>query len=162
MGYRIAIITIWSLTAFSSCRRRAISFLVYLMQPFFQASTKAVGRTRILCGRRGLSGSPIFGESGQHPPPMKFFRYRRPSLKTILGITSAKKRIKKDLGITSLLKPFRWLPNQKRRLKREVGYESPVGRLIRDGLPRPEGCLVVLVGGVVGLWWMLSCTGLFL
>jgi hypothetical protein len=75
---------------------------------------------------------------------MKFFRYRRPSLKTLLGITAAKRRIKKDLGITSLLKPFRWLPNQKRRLKREVGYYSDTGRLIRDGLPKPGGCLVVL------------------
>ena len=36
---------------------------------------------------------------------MKFFRYRKPSLKTVLGITKAKKRIKKDLGITALLKP---------------------------------------------------------
>ena len=29
---------------------------------------------------------------------MKFFRYRRPSLKTLLGITKAKKRIEKELG----------------------------------------------------------------
>ena len=34
---------------------------------------------------------------------MKFFRYRRPSIKTILGITAAKKHIKKALGITALL-----------------------------------------------------------
>jgi hypothetical protein len=39
---------------------------------------------------------------------MKLFRYRRPSLKTLLGITKAKKRLKKNLGITALLKPFRW------------------------------------------------------
>jgi hypothetical protein len=76
---------------------------------------------------------------------MKFFRYRRPSLKTLLGVTAAKKRIKKDLGITALLKPIRWWPNQKRKLKREIGYESATGRLIRDGLPMPGGCLVVLV-----------------
>jgi hypothetical protein len=42
--------------------------------------------------------------------------YRRPSLKTILGITKAKK----ELGMTALLKPFCWWPDQKRRLKREV------------------------------------------
>ena len=85
---------------------------------------------------------------------MKLFRYRRPSLKTILGITAAKKQIKKDLGITSLLKPFRWWPNQKRRIKREIGYESEAGRLVRDGLPKPGGCLVVVVvlmGGTSGL-----------
>jgi len=76
---------------------------------------------------------------------MKFFRYRRPSLKTLLGITKAKKRIKKELGITDALKPFRWWTNTKRRFKRDVGYESPTGRLIRNGLPRPGGCLVVVI-----------------
>ena len=80
---------------------------------------------------------------------MRFFRYRRPSLKTLLGVTRAKKQIKKDLGITALLKPFRWWPNQKRRLKRKVGYYSETGRLVRDGLPRPGGCLVIVVG-IVG------------
>ncbi|MCY3017049.1 MAG: hypothetical protein NT171_20455 [Planctomycetota bacterium] len=80
---------------------------------------------------------------------MNFFRYRRPSWKTVLGITAAKKRIKKDLGITGLLKPFRWWGNEKRRLKRAIGYESDTARLIRNGLPRPAGCLVILVSGVV-------------
>ena len=76
---------------------------------------------------------------------MKFFRYRRPSLKTMLGITKAKKRIKKELGITAFMKPFRWWTNTKRKIKRDVGYESKAGRLIRDGLPRPGGCLVVVI-----------------
>ena len=86
---------------------------------------------------------------------MKFFRYRRPSLKTLLGVTKAKKRLKKELGITDLMKPVRWLPNQKRRLKRKIGYESDAGRLLRDGLPKPAGCLVILaivfVGTAVGI-----------
>jgi hypothetical protein len=82
---------------------------------------------------------------------MKFFRYRRPSLKTLLGFTQAKKRIKKDLGITALLKPFRFWTNEKRKIKREVGYESEAGRLIRDGLPKPgDGCLVVLFIVITG------------
>jgi hypothetical protein len=77
---------------------------------------------------------------------MKFSRYCRPSLKTLLGVTAAKNRIKKDLGITALLKPFRLWTNEKRKIKREVGYESEAGRLIRDGLPKPGGgCLVVVV-----------------
>jgi hypothetical protein len=76
---------------------------------------------------------------------MNFFRYRHPSLNTLLGITKAKKRIKKELGITALLKPFRWWTNTKRRFKRKIGYESDGGRLIRNGLPRPGGCLVVVV-----------------
>jgi hypothetical protein len=34
---------------------------------------------------------------------MTFFRYRRPSLNTLLGITRVKKRVKKELGITDAL-----------------------------------------------------------
>ena len=75
---------------------------------------------------------------------MKFFRYRRPSLKTVLGITKAKKRIKKELGITAALKPFRAWTNAKRRVKRKIGYESEVGRLVRKGMRKPGGCLVVI------------------
>ena len=76
---------------------------------------------------------------------MKFFRYRRPSLTTLLGITKAKKRIKKELGITDAMKPFRWWTNKKRKFKRDIGYESDAGRLIRKGLPRPGGCLVIVL-----------------
>ena len=90
---------------------------------------------------------------------MKFFRYRKPSLKTVLGITKAKKRIKKDLGITALLKPFRRWTNEKRKIKRKVGYESDAGRVIRNGLPTPGGCLLVLVIGSVligmGVAWVV-------
>ncbi len=81
---------------------------------------------------------------------MKFFRYRRPSLKTILGVTKAKKRIKRELGITDALKPFRAWTNAKRRFKRGIGYESEAGRLIRDGMPRPGGCLVVAMAMLAG------------
>lgn len=81
---------------------------------------------------------------------MKFFRYRRPSLKTVLGLTRAKKRAKKALGLNTLLAALRWWPNQKRRVKRKLVYESASGRLLRRGLPRPGGgCL--LVTGAVGL-----------
>ena len=75
---------------------------------------------------------------------MKLFRYRRPSLKTLLGVTKAKKQIKKELGITVALNPFRWWPNTKRRMKRKIGYESEAGRLVRNGPPTPGGCLVVI------------------
>ena len=79
---------------------------------------------------------------------MKFFRYRRPSLNTFLGVTKAKKQVKKELGITAAMKPFRWWTNQKRRFKRKIGYESEAGRLIRNGLPRPGGCLMAVVAMV--------------
>ena len=91
---------------------------------------------------------------------MKFFRYRRPSLKTVLGITKAKKRLKKELGITEAMKPFRWWTNTKRRFKRKVGYESDAGRLIRKGLPRPGGCLVVIVtAGMIGVLVAFAMAG---
>ena len=77
---------------------------------------------------------------------MKLFRYRRPSLNTLLGITKAKKELKKDLGITEALKPFRFWTNAKRTFKRRIGYESDAGRMIRNGLPRPGGCLVMVIG----------------
>lgn len=70
---------------------------------------------------------------------MKLFRYRRPSLNTLLGITKAEKPVKKELGITAAMKPFRFWTNTKRRFKRRIGYESEAGRLIRNGLPRWEG-----------------------
>ena len=46
------------------------------------------------------------------------------------------------------MKPFRWWTNTKRRFKRKIGYESEAGRLIRNGLPRPGGCLVVVIMAV--------------
>ena len=79
---------------------------------------------------------------------MKFFRYRHPSLKSLFGVTKAKKQVKKELGITAAMKPFRFWTNAKRRFKRKIGYESEGGRLIRNGLPRPGGCLVVVLMAV--------------
>jgi len=76
---------------------------------------------------------------------MRFFRYRRPSWKTILGITRAKRRIKKQAGITSLLKPFRFYGNQKRRVLRKLGYESEPMRMLRGGLRKPGGCSLLLI-----------------
>ena len=79
---------------------------------------------------------------------MKLFRHRRPSLKTVLGVTKAKKRLKKNLGITQATKPLRWWTNQKRKAKRRIGYESPAGRILRNGPPTPGGCLVLCITGV--------------
>jgi len=53
--------------------------------------------------------------------------------------------VTKELGITDALKPFRAWTNSKWRVKRKIGYESEAGRLIRNGLPRPGGCLVVVI-----------------
>jgi hypothetical protein len=80
---------------------------------------------------------------------MRFFRYRKPSLKTALGITRAKKRLKKELGITAAMKPFRAPKNLERRIKRKLGYYSTPAKIVRNGPPTPLGCLVPVVVGVV-------------
>jgi len=65
--------------------------------------------------------------------------------------------VKKELGITDALKPLRWWTNQKRKFKRRIGYESEAGRLIRNGLPRPGGCAIVVTLAIVGV--VLSVVG---
>ncbi len=66
---------------------------------------------------------------------MKFFRYRRPSRNSLLGITRIKKQAKKAVGITAAMKPVRWWGNRKRKIKRGLGYYSTAGKLLRLGLP---------------------------
>jgi len=58
-------------------------------------------------------------------------RYRRPSLKTALGITKAKKRFNKAVGITAIKKPFRAPGNAKRRMLRKAGYYSGPMKFLR-------------------------------
>ena len=55
---------------------------------------------------------------------MKLFRYRKPSLKTLLGITMVKRRIKKATGISAIqsLSPSR----VKQKIKHNIGYNKPV------------------------------------
>ena len=77
---------------------------------------------------------------------MKLFRYRKPSLKTILGITKAKRQVKKDLGIYNITKILNYPTNLKRKVLRNVGYYSEPAKILRNGLPKPGGgCLIVLV-----------------
>jgi len=66
---------------------------------------------------------------------MKFFRHRKPSLKSILGLTKAKKRTKKNIGITAMMKPFRAPGNLKRRILRRAGYYSTPMKIARHGFP---------------------------
>lgn len=83
---------------------------------------------------------------------MKLFRYRKPSLKTMTGVTKANKRIKKATGITAVTKPLRYKTNLERRVKRKVGYYSAPAKLIRNKkAPTPLGCVVPVVMLVVVL-----------
>lgn len=58
-------------------------------------------------------------------------RYRKPSLKTVLGITKAKRKIKKDLGIYEITKIINAPKNVKRKVKRSLGYESQIMKIFR-------------------------------
>jgi len=55
---------------------------------------------------------------------MKLFRYRKPSLKTLLGVTKLNRRIKKATGISAIqsLSPSR----VKQKIKYNIGYNKPI------------------------------------
>jgi hypothetical protein len=61
----------------------------------------------------------------------RLFRYRRPSMKTMLGVTRAKKRLNRQLGITGIKRPFRVPGNMKRRVLRRAGYYSEPMKFMR-------------------------------
>lgn len=58
-------------------------------------------------------------------------RYRKPSLKTVLGLTKAKKKVKKSLGVYEVTKYTNAPKNLKRRVKRAAGYESGLMKFMR-------------------------------
>ena len=58
-------------------------------------------------------------------------RYRRPSLRSVLGITRAKKRMNRRLGITAVMRPVRARKNYERRVKRRLGYYSVPMKMFR-------------------------------
>jgi hypothetical protein len=86
---------------------------------------------------------------------MSPIRYRRTSVRTALGITKEEKRIKRALGITAILKPFRWWGNEKRKIKREVGYYSPEAKFARHFLPRSVIRLFLLIVSVVTIAFVI-------
>jgi len=62
---------------------------------------------------------------------MKLFRYRKPSIKTIVGYTGVKRRLKRSFGISQVqawTKPSR----VKQRVKHRLGLYSPAARVIRN------------------------------
>lgn len=88
---------------------------------------------------------------------MKFFRFRKPSLKTLLGITKMKRQVKKDLGIYEVTKITNAPENLKRRMLRKVGYYSTPMKLLRNGVPKPGGgCLVLLALCAALLWGSIT------
>jgi hypothetical protein len=59
------------------------------------------------------------------------WRYRRPSWKTLLGLTAAKKKVKRELGIYKVTRVLNAPKNAKRRVKRSLGWESEGAKLFR-------------------------------
>lgn len=57
--------------------------------------------------------------------------YRAPSLKTVLDVTKTKKRLKKSLGITAAMRPFRAPGNAKRRVLSKASYYSRPMKFLR-------------------------------
>ena len=73
---------------------------------------------------------------------MRIFRYRKPSLSTLLGVTAAKRSIKRSLGISQVqgfIEPSRL----KQKIKYRAGLHTPVARAIRQAakgkIRRPFG-----------------------
>ncbi len=81
---------------------------------------------------------------------MADMRYRRPSVKTILGVTRLKKRAKKALGINAIMWPFRAVGNYQRRVLRRAGYYDPEMKMMRamqrGQMPGPLGPIQVSEG----------------
>ena len=76
---------------------------------------------------------------------MKLFRYRKPSLNTLLGVTAAKRRVKRELGISQVeawTKPSR----VKQRVKQQIGLYSPVAGVVRQTARGNLPCFMGLLG----------------
>jgi isopentenyldiphosphate isomerase len=62
---------------------------------------------------------------------MRLFRYRKPSLKTLLGVTAVKRRVKRSLGISQVQGYTR--PSRiKQKIKYRAGLYTPLARAIRQ------------------------------
>ena len=58
-------------------------------------------------------------------------RYRKPSVKTLLGVTKAKRQLGKSSGLYSVTKVLNRPKNMKRSLLRKAGYESELMKFFR-------------------------------
>jgi hypothetical protein len=58
-------------------------------------------------------------------------RYRKHSLKTLLGLTTAQQKFKRDTELYKITKVINAQANTKRRAKRAAGYESESAKALR-------------------------------
>jgi hypothetical protein len=62
---------------------------------------------------------------------VRMFRYRKPSLNQLFGVTATKRKVKRSLGISQVQAWTR--PSKvKQRVKQQIGLHSPVARVIRQ------------------------------
>ncbi|MDP4114940.1 MAG: hypothetical protein Q8903_02330 [Bacteroidota bacterium] len=87
---------------------------------------------------------------------MKLFRYRKPSINTVLGITKTKKQIKRSMGIYKITKITNAPKNFQRRMLNKVGYYSEPAKIWRNGIRRPGGCMVSLVGLIISVSMLIK------
>lgn len=62
---------------------------------------------------------------------MKLFRYRKPSVRQLLGVTKIKRQVKRELGI-SQVQGWTQPSRLKQKAKQHVGLYSPVARVVRQ------------------------------
>jgi hypothetical protein len=64
-------------------------------------------------------------------PRFTLLRYRRPSINTVVGITRARRQLKKASGYYAMTRRLRWETNTKRTVVRKVGYDSGPMKFVR-------------------------------
>lgn len=69
---------------------------------------------------------------------MKVFRYRKPSVNRMLGISRAKSQFTRATGGAAVRNPKALVKNYERRVKRRAGYYSPAATAYRNR----KGCLL--------------------
>ena len=62
---------------------------------------------------------------------MKLFSYRKPSVRRVLGISSARSRFTRSTGGRAVRHPKSILQNAQRRAKRRIGYYSAPAKALR-------------------------------
>ena len=62
---------------------------------------------------------------------MKLFRYRKPSMRQMLGVTKIKRQVKRELGI-SQVQGWTQPSRLKQKAKQRVGLYSPEVRAVRQ------------------------------
>jgi hypothetical protein len=86
------------------------------------------------------------------PRGLKLFRYRRPGINQLLGITQAKRKVSRELGLATLRDPTTPLKNMQRKALRKVGYYSePMKAARASGCAKRMGGLFLITMLVIAV-----------